>query len=123
MAYNRRLIHSCDLFRPTTTQSTSGQTKAVLPGTATTAAMPCLLDYASVHRVRKLFGADVECDAVVFFAFGSDVRPGLVATSGLNDRLKITNRLGVTHWLVVAVKEIDRARKGEVVAFVKRSAT
>lgn len=123
MAYNRRLIHSCDLYRPTTSKSPSGQTKAVLPGVATTTAMPCYLEAASPQRVRKLFGADVECDSLVFFEFGVDVRPKLLSTDGLNDRLRITNRLGVTNWFVVSTKEIDRARKGEVVAAVKRSAT
>jgi hypothetical protein len=123
MAYLRQLIHACDLYRPTTTRSASGQDKAVLPGTATTAAMPCFLQPGYTARVAKLFGADLQCDGVVYFAFGADVRPKVASTDGLNDRLVITAAGVTTPWLVVGVREVAQARAGYVAAAVKRSAT
>lgn len=123
MSYVLRLIHSCDLFRPTTSKSTSGQTRETLPGSATTSAIACLLQAGRTRRLLQTFGADLECDGMVFFPFGTDVRPKVAGTDGLNDRLKITTAAGLTEWLVVGVQEVALSRAGHVVAAVKRSAT
>lgn len=123
MSYLRRLIHSCDLYRPTTTKSASGQTRETLPGSATTSGLACLLQAGRTRRLLQVFGADLECDGMVFFPHGTDVRPKVSGTDGLNDRLKITTAAGMTEWLVVGVQEVALARQGHVVAAVKRSAT
>lgn len=119
----RELIHSCDLYRPATVKTATGQGKASLPSTPTAAGVKCLLQPRATKHVRELFGADVQCDGVVYFSHGRDVRPGVEQTNGLNDRLVITAHGVETSWLVVGVREVHEARSGYVVAAVKRSAT
>lgn len=103
MAYSRRLVHSCNLFRPTVTQDGIGVGKAAYPGSPTTANIPCLLQPKPSRRDLREFGADVQCDAIVLFMAGEDVRPRLGMSDGKNDKLVITDRLGnVTTWVVQA---------------------
>lgn len=123
MAFLRRLVHSCDLYRPTVAKTASGQTAATVPGTATTAAIPCCLQPGMSARVKRIFGADVQCDGVVYFADGVDVRPNQASTDGKNDRLKITDDRGaVTWWSVVASRDVAGAHRLGAAA-VKRSTT
>lgn len=123
MAYLRRLIHTCDLYRPTVAATSTGASQATMPGSPTTAGIKCLLHPRPSRRDLQPFGADVRCDALVFFPYGTDVRPKLASSDGKNDRLKITDELGaVTYWTVEATREPASARRF-VVAAVRVSAS
>lgn len=120
MAYLRRLIHSCAIWRPTTSKSSTGIEKAVMPNSAT-ATVKCFLNDSPSKRMLEQYGADVRCDGVVFFPAGTDVRPSVEQAAGLNDKLVITDERGVvTTWLITGVHNPCGAQK-MITAMVKRA--
>lgn len=120
MSYSRRLIHRCNLFRPTTSQDDTGAPKATMPGSPTAADVPCLLVPADAKRVAQMFGADIQCDAFVLFAGGADVRPSAHRSDGLNDKLVVTDEMGrSSSWMVLASRDAGAARR-QIIAAVRK---
>jgi len=104
MAYLRHLIHRATIRRPTIAKDDVGQQVATLANAATN--VPCRLHPRSEIEKLEKFGADVKCDAVVLFKFGTDIRPGAANTSGLADSLTIVDQYGrSTKWQVQSTSE------------------
>ena len=120
MAYLRRLIHTAAIWRPTTTKSDTGIERAVMPGSAT-ATVKCLLNDRPSKRLLEQYGADVKCEAIIFFPARTDVRPSVSQDSGLNDKVIITDERGVvTTWLLTSVDDPGSAGK-MITATAKRA--
>ncbi|MGE3409028.1 MAG: hypothetical protein AB7I37_19590 [Pirellulales bacterium] len=120
MPYISQLTDRAAVYRPTIAEGSTGQRKATPVIVAGMDAVPCKLMDAGHSRLQEVFGATVKADCMVYFPADTDVRPGLTATDGKNDRLVITNERGVvSRWLVASVKDPGSRRKMIVAAVVR----
>lgn len=120
MPYLRRLIHRAEVRRPTATKSDTGVVKNTLATVSGMESVPCLLMPADAKRALELFGADLRCDALVYFAAGTDIRPKVAGADGKNDLLVVTDESGAaTAWLVEATRDPASARRYLVCAVTR----
>lgn len=94
MTYIAKLIHRALVERPTFAASSTDERVPTYATVTGMSAVHCLFVPGETQATRRLFGADVKLDGVVYFRGGVDIRPNLTTPKGDEDRLTISDERG-----------------------------
>lgn len=118
MSFRGRLVDSANVFHgEITVDSETKQRVSGYPDEASIAAVDCLLIAGFPETAQRIFGRELDADAVIYFPGGTDIRPKPESGSGQGDRIDVTQQNGATSsWFVLAANDPGTFNRGVRVA-------